>query len=615
MFVPLFERLLRGLDVVTTHPMPFAASVLMFAAMSLLSLRFLITVQHPPWLVLLAAIASGILVLPVLLIMPFFPLYPVVIGGVGFVVWLNSSGLSWWQTLFQQVNLLHLATFVLVLVAVFLVQASLIADAVLPANIDPVHHTLLAYEIVEQRQLPATLPDSDGSPLVYHIGVHTVLAGIDLLLPGPPDVARVLLILGPLLLSNYAIGLYVLVRTLSLDHWCGLGAMLIGSVAFSMPAQLLNWGKFPLLMALATFSGALVLLILFAGQRATFMQRAWVGLLLAGGILTHTRLLFVWVAVAGVIGLAMWRRKQALLRVGLPFIVPTIAIAVLWWIPNWQQWYSLTSDIPWEDVDTAFVSTDSPEIVYFRFDRNELLWVLLMVGGFTLSQRQFLYEKTLVMLALFLLVASVAVYSSRLPGGRPLDAPFVHAALVLPLVLGLALVMGYAQSWFQRRWLRFMVPLAFSILLLVGMSSHPEPCCQIATRADLEAIEWLNMNGVASARIGIAVVEWEDNEFVGADGGYWLNALSENDTTLPSLFYGFGTALTQAKTNRTAARFDVAVRSGANLCAFDVDYVYVGSASNSFNADTLTTRPDAQLVYSKDGVRLYEIICGNTNNR
>jgi hypothetical protein len=213
-----------------------------------------------------------------------------------------------------------------------------------------------------------------------------------------------------------------------------------------------------------------------------------------------------------------------------------------------------------------------------------------------------------------LLLASLFVpLGSLVPGYANttlLDRPYVQMLLYLPLTLlagfGLAgleqVLKGEVITPGKYRLAAGKVIGGLFILLVIiralfQYDLYPSDCCVIMSRDDLAAIQWLDGNLPADARILTASTNLNVlptgryQGSAGGDAGTWITPL----TGRPVVFLPFNTDFSQQQTI-------------GSLCQQKVDYVYVGKTGWYFNDAGVSAQPENyKLILDLPKARVYEV--------
>jgi hypothetical protein len=544
---------------------------------------------------------------------------PFLIIGVGAALGLwravrNRSWLPRCEHPAEWISLLGSALFILVM------QSSLIADQAMPAYVDSVHHVAITKAITMSGMLPDTMPaQGSTATFFYHFGTHALSTSITMLSGGAISPGEALLAEGPVLLLLYALGVYALLRMIGVGHWPGMAAMLLSTFAFSMPTYLLTWGRYPLLLALATAGGVVSLLIHASKAGARTQTRVIVGLLIAGSMLAHTRMAFIWLIVACAGALFTWRANPAprkVLAQLAPIWITALIVMLVWLAPRWVTSTATPKSVPTTVNIPAGTGQRELATLIDPHDLIEPIWIgILLVGTLGLI-RQPGSPTRLGMIAILLTLRVLPLL--RFPGlvsGAVFDSAFSSAAISFIVTAALGTVVGDAQKILELRWQApaWSAALVAGVMLAAGLSARPTApslCCELATASDVEAWHWISSSVPATATIGIAVAQWPDNVAVGLDGGYWINEMTGRLTTLPNMLVLYEKRGGQWQIIRERAlAVDTMLRfHGDEVCTLDIDYVYMGGTGGSFEPPVLESNPHLRVVYRNERTALFQVI-------
>jgi hypothetical protein len=601
-----------GLVASTSYLRPLILLLLLWLACTIVV--WLVLWPSPPerGVVLPAAASCSLLLVPLALLLTSlagFRFAPPLLAAVALVVliWRRPGQ----QTLISITphGIFLAATVAVVAAFLLLVQNGLLRNAAVPLYTDSVHHTELGAAIAATGRVPSQFPGTQ-TPFFYHFGVHALAASLPLL-DSAVNVEESFLVIGPVLLTACALGLYSLTRLAGGNHWAGLCAMVLTTFAFAMPTQLLDWGKYPLLFAVATGAGVLALALMAVQRR---VEPLVAGLLLGGSVLAHTRGLAVWGAVLALALLVLlWRSRDigASARMSARLMPGLVFVLVAWLLPAYWRWHQ--SGIQAAPLDIAAANSGSASYALYQYALPEMIWIVALAIGFLAMGSRLLGIRLAIVAGIVLLTLAAAFPVPFLPGQRAIDAQFAQAAGAIPLVLGLCLGVGSLQQLGRRAvgapdWVPALVVAMIAIYAVSGRQSAPGLCCQIATSDDLAVIRTLADTVPASAVVGIAVARRPDGQAVGVDAGYWIEVLAHRTTTVPSLLYGFEEAGARSAKTARALEVDRLVRNGGELCRLGIDYVYLGQRPESFDRPTLENNPHLALVVREGASALYKII-------
>lgn len=438
----------------------------------------------------------------------------------------------------------------------------------LPLYFDSAQHYLLI-KIILQDGNPSALWNWL-SVSYYHLGFHFLAAFIAH--AAAAEIARVMLILGQVILLLLPFSVFYLVRRQTNSDAAGGVALLLAAWGWYMPAHAVNWGKYPALMSLGLIPFTLSLLFLIRQSANQFsVLKRWLAyaaltasLILT--LLTHSRsaivlgiVLLAWATAARLEKYSPRAMKLAL------FI--TVVIILLESVFLLQQ--------------PAFSFLFDP----YLFKSTAVTAVVLLLAFFAWqAYRREMFAAVLTIAAMvgcqFL---PVTVLPSH-PALSLLDRPYVEMALWLPLSflggLGLA---GMKQALSKRWAWNAAVLLAGAGIMVNALFTqrlYPSECCILAGKDDLAAITWLGGHLPANARIGIASTPlWLTSPQVrvgesGADAGVWITPLTGRTTILLSNLSDFEQETTLKQ-----------------ICELGIGYLFVGERGQPFNSAALLSRP------------------------
>jgi hypothetical protein len=214
-------------------------------------------------------------------------------------------------------------------------------------------------------------------------------------------------------------------------------------------------------------------------------------------------------------------------------------------------------------------------------------------------------------LAIFLLLGSLFVPVQGIPGYIDLtllDRPFVEMILFLPL----SLLGGLGLAGLERRLQNTQADISFArkkyislffiAVILINASFkyevYPSGCCNLVSRDDLVAMDWMDKNLPADARILISSTEMRvmaTDSFqgsVGGDAGIWINPLT-NRATIPLPYFSDFSQQTTLD----------------SLCGLGATHIYVGETGLTFDDAKITPHPEwYQILLAMPEVKVYQVI-------
>jgi hypothetical protein len=422
----------------------------------------------------------------------------------------------------------------------------------------------------------------------YHFGFHFLAAFIAN--AAGAEIARVMLILGQIILLLLPFSVFFLVRQQTDSDMAGGFALLLAAFGWYMPAHAVNWGKYPALMSLGLIPFVLSLASLIhrhAGGFSSARRRLAYGMLGASillTILTHSRS----AVVLGIILLAwagVTRLEKDAPRAAPPVFFFVVAATIL------QAAFLLKQDVL------------KPLFDPYLFKSAAVTAMVLLLAVFAWKAYPHLTFISVLTVAAMLggMLLPVTILPPY-PNLTLLDRPYVEMALWLPLSLLGGLGLAGVQKALKRRWLwNAAVLLAGAVIVVNASFTHrlyPSECCVLVGRDDAAAIAWLDANlpldatvGIASSLLRLTSADVAEGE-AGADAGIWITPLTGRTTVLLS----------------NASAFDKE-STLKEICKLRVGYLFVGERGQPFHSAALLLRPawyKPLLLMPRTGV--YEVI-------
>lgn len=499
-----------------------------------------------------------------------------------------------------------------------------IRSVVLPLWVDSVHHALLIRIVAETGRIPLSLqPYLPIEQLPYHWGYHVIAATWQAAtwLPLP----ALMLLSGQLLNALNLLTVYALTAYLSRSPLAGLVAGLITGFLSMMPAYYVTWGRYTQLTGLVLLPGLLILATLLI-ERPRF-SAALLGctvLAMAGLLLVHYRVLVFFAAAmlpyVVLFGIRYPRR--------LPAAVGRLALAGTLSLLLTAPWLLvLLREVVMSAAQSAEASTGGGS--YNRIERGLLftvnarqLYVAACIGALLalLARRRKIVAIALWIGLLFLITnpSVIGIRSLWL-----LNNHSVIITLFLPVSIvcgdGAARLVHLLRRWAPSvlRWPLRLLPVA-AIVGLAGLGCWQfrnvvNPSTNIATAADLPALEWVAQHTAPDARFLIGTQRWLGQVHRGTDAGWWIMPLSGRWTSTPPVLFDYGLpdyvadviarddVIADLRPEQTA-ELDALVRDNA------IDYIFIGSKGGPLKGDMFWGRPEFENVYDQDGVLIFRVI-------
>jgi hypothetical protein len=529
----------------------------------------------------------------------------------------------------------------LILGAGLVVRLLAIRDLAFPAWVDSVHHALLTRLIYERGQVPTTYaPYIPATPATYHYGFQAHVA-LFMRLSGL-DLPQAMLWVGQCFNAGMALQVYLLARWLTQRRWTALFAAFCVAILGTMPAFYVTWGRYTQLAGLLILPVALILSVetvksndadVFKAPRAskTLRRATLTTLTLAGLILTHYRVFAFYVCFVGawwlVNTLSKLRQWRTHLQVILSYTSMGIAAILLlmpWiWEVARQLWLPAVSE--WSQQDTGVTWDFSWRYVSGGLDRYLLtLGTLgLLVGlsrlRYGIKRGYFAGVVSVWMSAMFVITNPSRF---RLPGEGLINNVTMLITWFIPMAIG----SGFLLDTLVERWRDALSPrlwpwgigfLSVVLLILSGIGIHRqitvvEPQNLFALQADREALTWVQTHTPPESHFYINTQPWQNQIYVGSDGGYWIAPLAGRTTVTPPALYPLSHLDNPVqKITELAQRGEAAVSDPAQLAKVlheaDAHYVYIGALGGSLDPDVLRAAPMFDLRYENERVTIFAV--------
>ena len=147
--------------------------------------------------------------------------------------------------------------------------------------------------------------------------------------------------------------------------------------------------------------------------------------------------------------------------------------------------------------------------------------------------------------------------------------------------------------------------LLFAVIIIFNAFTHynfsPSDCCQLVARDDRIALDWMDRQLPADARIVIAGADLNIDSFsapmqgTGTDAGIWIMPLSGRVITSLPYFTDFGS-----------------LEIYQSLCQQKVTHIYVGARPQSFQTDFFQARSAwYEVIFHLSGTQIVRVLgCG-----
>ncbi len=529
----------------------------------------------------------------------------------------TDNWLSRWQ---DKLRFLILA---LVFFSVLIWRFYQIRDVILPLWVDSIHHVQIVGLILENGGLPDTFEPYMPVPFYYHYAFHTLATVYSFIARMSPQDS--VLYLGQALNAAIALAVYRLGKALWGD-WrrAALSAMLVAFVT-QMPAYYVTWGRYTLLTGMLLLPLAMALALDIINKGAKFSRVITFSVITAGILLAHYyaavlfALFLIILGAQAVFGDIKHKRYSGW-KIWLPLLLASIAGFLLAGPWLYRMWGYAQEGVKVGAIQPTIEAVDRlyfPEYLRYLWrllgpDRNHAL-LFVALPGLIISlfhQRTRTFGIWTIILGIISLPVGVYV------------APFRpdHAVIVLflPTAMMVAELFISATDWSPIE--RFSSLKTVSVLIIFGAlvvwgvwgtRSVINSVTVLATKADLEAINWIESNLPQESRFLINVTHWQYGSYRGVDGGWWITPLTGRMTSLPNVLSGMGDGAYVEQVNMSAAK--VSQIEGCTPEFWDLvheerlTHIYLTQSQGTIRPNHFNNCLRIELIYENEGVYLYRI--------
>lgn len=489
-----------------------------------------------------------------------------------------------------------------------------VRDLAFPPWVDSSRHALITAVMIENgRTIDDYQPFLPVDHFPYHFGFHTLPASLGLMTGWP--LPSLLLFLGQLLNALVPLTVYAAGWLFTRRRGVGLLAAFLVALPFFFPGYYATWGRLTQLTAMLIMPVLLVLT--WQMLRCNWHNVWWLLALLAAGLfLVHFRVFLfylpfvavTWFVNAGRNGryltaaaaLALFLVAPRLLQLAVA-TDPVGALQVS--LPNYNDFPSGYLDAGWERYFAVLAAAAAGLALTAALLRRR--WAILPV--------------TLVawIAVLFLLLAGDRL---GLPETFLVNLNSMYITLFLPLALLLAILAGRFWRWLgQCHWLLqtagyLAAGATLAAMFLFGLRQQItilNPQTILAQTQDLAGLRWAGENLSPDALVAVNSWLWLGNTWAGSDGGAWLAPLTGLATTTPPADYIYDRTLldfVNSFNEAATAVTDWADHTAATwLRQQGVTHVFIGNRGGFFDPSALARNPQMEMIYSQNGVFIFEI--------
>jgi len=495
-------------------------------------------------------------------------------------------------------------------------------DLVFPNWVDSQHHVLIIRKMIEFGGLPSTLEPYLPGPFYYHFGFHAVGALFSVL--SGLDPATSVLMLGQAISACVGLAVYALAKQLGKDWRIGLLAAVFVTFVTKMPGYYLSWGRYTLLMGAMIMPVAMAEAIRAWDNHDHWWQLAGLSLLTAGTLLSHYFTAFLFVLFLALLGI-QWLVETLRAKSANWKPITSIAIATFTGLILASRWYyrifvysSAASRPVFQVMEAETLKTAWDYLLYLVGPTSG--YILIGLGLIGLLWSVFKTEKVH-----FQLWATLVMFFALPTGFRLMNFRNDYFALVafIPIAItsafGIVLLFG---RFIKRKNLASFLIMLIGAALSVGgawqnaRAVNPETI--LATRSDLEALEWIKTHTPEDARFFVNTTNWGFDVYRGVDGGGWILPITGRWSLAPTIFYpmvadrDFVRSVTELGM-RASSITECGDDFWLLVNAASLDYLYIKEGVGGLQPDDLISCDGVDQLINVEDVHIYLITKpGNT---
>ncbi|MFO7683634.1 MAG: hypothetical protein R6X34_26675, partial [Chloroflexota bacterium] len=431
------------------------------------------------------------------------------------------------------------------------------------------------------------------------------------------DLPQMQLLLGQLLNTLVVLTVYAGAWFFTRRRLVGLLAAFLVALPFFFPAYYLSWGRSTQLTAVLLMPVLLGLTWRLVRGAKAWRQTWWlVSLLAAGLFLVHFRVFVYFLPFAAVVWLMSMGRNGRWLALAA-------AVGGLLVLPQTVNLLRVAE--PLRSVSFTIGGYNEFPVGYLNTGWER--WFVYLAGilfGLVLIPALRGKRWTAVPLALagWVAVLFLILASDRwgLPGTSLVNINSMYINLFIPLSIFLAVIAEQVWRWLQQRhWLGQVAAaggagvlvtavFVFGVFYQITILNNGTV---LAWRPDTAGLAWVDDNLPPDAVIAASAWKWLGQTWAGHDGGAWLTPVTGRTNTVPPIDHIYNRDLFRANQTFNQQATDTADWSSPTAAAWlreqGVSHVYVGARGGFFDPAALSRNPEMTLLYSRDGVFVFEL--------
>lgn len=487
-------------------------------------------------------------------------------------------------------------------------------DLVLPNWVDSQHHVLIVRKMIENAGLPSTLEPYLPGPFYYHFAFHSLTAFFSVL--SGLDPAASVLVLGQVINACVSLTVYTLAKQLSKDWRVGLLAGVFVAFATKLPGYYLTWGRYTLLIGVMILPAAMAEAVHAWERHDRWWQMAALSLLTAGALLSHYFTAFLLVLFLVLLGI-WWLVETVKSKSADWKLILSIGLASLAGLVLASRWvyrifvYSSAATRPVFRV----MESDLPKSAW-----NYLAYLLGPISGYVLiglgliglvwsglAGKKWHFQVWALLVCFFALPTGLRLMNFR----NDYFALVAFIPIAVTAAFGIVLLLEKAAA---KRGLS--TPLIFCVCAALSAAGAWQNAKAVndetvlATRSDLEALDWIRTHTPEDARFFVNTTYWGYDVYRGVNGGGWILPITGRWSLAPTVFYPFGGELPIFEAwidwSKRASDLDTCnTEFWALVEDAELDYLYIHWGEHGIQAGNLLDCEGIEKLYDNDEVTIW----------
>lgn len=533
---------------------------------------------------------------------------------------------------------------------IFLLRLLAVRDQAFLPWVDSSRHALITAIMRDSGQFLTTYePYLPVNWSGYHYGFHTFSAGVAIMLGERVGLPDLLLATMQLLSTLVCLAVYAAGTLLTGRRAIGWIAAFMVGLPFLFPAYYSTWGR------LTQISGMLVLPLLIGllvhlswGKPGRNMMIAVLAVLAAGLFLLHARLFFYFIPFGLVLVLfygAGWlgKKKPSGWSWGYLYTGPMahlFAIGLCAAVLVVPRLWRLVNETTYVGVGVVSANSGRPllqfPIQYVNAGWEQWFWIaagsalVLALIYYRLEAQGEQYLKITALMTLWLGLLYLMTAGPSLHPNWPILLPqasvnsaYIASFAAEAILIGIAVVLLFKTVDHFHRLAGFVtiafMGAAFMGVGLFGIKNQVVVLNRVtilAKPAEIAAIEWIDENTPANAKIANNAWLWLNSTWAGTDASGWINPMTGRLTGTPPIDHIYNSRLFGITSGFNSAAKSISDWSQPEsielLRGNGFNYIYIGINDGGGGVDMdpagLSRNSEVKPVYVEDGVYIFEIL-------